>query len=227
MISIWFVPWKTLCSMLRHSAASSRTSFRRGPELLDKRPPFLGIGLYQRAERLWCLQFARENIQSEIGETRSHGRIGQRLPGSRIELGDDVLRRAPGREEPVPSRVRKQRQSHLSKGRDFGCCRQPSVACYGKRFYDPAAHVRQLNGYVNIQVDLAGYQVLDSRGAATVGHHGKMGPGFFLKEHSVDARTSGDAGSGRLVGIGLQPCDQFVHVLRRYRFPCKKNKRSL
>src|SRR5712671_2080943 len=50
-----------------------------------------------------------------------------------------------------------------------------------------------------------------------------MRPGFFLKEHSVEARTSRDAGSGCLVGIGLQPRDQFVQVLRRYSVPCKKN----
>ena len=75
-------------------------SFGLDPQLLDERPPFLGIGLHQRAERFRRLLFAGKNLQSEIGETRSQGRIGQRFHGRRIELGDRVVRRAPRAKNP-------------------------------------------------------------------------------------------------------------------------------
>ena len=50
--------------------------FRLDPQRLDDRPPFLRISLYKRAERLRCLLLARENLQPEIAEPRSHRRIG-------------------------------------------------------------------------------------------------------------------------------------------------------
>src|SRR5258708_39405836 len=91
----------------------SASSFRPDPQLLDERPPFLGIGLHQRAERLRCLPLARDNVHAEIGDPRSRRRIGQRSCGRRIELADDVLRRAPGREKPEPGGVGKAWQDHL------------------------------------------------------------------------------------------------------------------
>jgi hypothetical protein len=39
---------------------------------LDDRPPSLGIGFHQRAERLRRLSLARENLLSEIGKARPH-----------------------------------------------------------------------------------------------------------------------------------------------------------
>jgi hypothetical protein len=42
------------------------TSFRLDPELLDDPPPFLGIGLHQRAERLRCLSFAWKDFKPKI-----------------------------------------------------------------------------------------------------------------------------------------------------------------
>src|SRR6266481_3352079 len=66
-------------------------SLRLDPQFLDDRPPPLGIGLHKRAECLRCLSLARKNFHSEIGETRSHRRIGQCLDGSRIELAYDVV----------------------------------------------------------------------------------------------------------------------------------------
>src|SRR3974390_1605812 len=45
------------------------------PQLLDDRPPSLGVGLHKRAECLRGLSLARENLQSEIDEPRSHHRI--------------------------------------------------------------------------------------------------------------------------------------------------------
>src|SRR5262249_3349514 len=80
----------------------STSSFRPDPELLDERPPLLGSGPHQRAECLGCLSFPRKNVQSEIDETRLHGRLGQCLHGPRIDLANDVPGRAPGREKRVP-----------------------------------------------------------------------------------------------------------------------------
>ena len=81
--------------------------FRLEPGLLDDRPPFFGIGFNNRAESLRRLLLARENLLPEIGEPRSHRRIGQRVHGRRVELGDDVLRRALGREKTCPDSNRK------------------------------------------------------------------------------------------------------------------------
>jgi hypothetical protein len=69
--------------------------------LLDDRPPFLGIGLHKRAERLRRLSFARENVPSEIDEPRSDHGIGQRLHDRRIESADYAPWRARGGEKPV------------------------------------------------------------------------------------------------------------------------------
>src|SRR5207245_1622598 len=96
----------------RGSAAIQRRSpnysenaslLRPDPELLDERPPLLRIGLHKRTERLGCLPLARDNVHAEIGDPGSRRRIGQRSYGRRIELADDVLRRAPGREKPGPA----------------------------------------------------------------------------------------------------------------------------
>src|SRR5207249_1620251 len=72
-----------------------RRSLRLDPEFSYDRPPFLRIGLDQRAECLRCLSFARKNVIREIGELRSHRRIGQRLHRRPVELVDRVLRCAP------------------------------------------------------------------------------------------------------------------------------------
>jgi hypothetical protein len=57
----------------------------------------------QRTERLRRLPLARENLRSEIGKARLHSRIGQRLHGGGIELGDDVLWRILWRETREPA----------------------------------------------------------------------------------------------------------------------------
>src|SRR5215467_3969019 len=104
--------------------------FRLDPQLLDDQPPFLGVGLHERAERLWRLPLARKNLQPQSGKARSNCRIGQRFYGRRIKLADDVLRRAPGREKPVPEGVGERWPSHLAEGRDVRYCGPPSVACH-------------------------------------------------------------------------------------------------
>src|ERR1700738_2678037 len=47
--------------------ASKQLSFSFDFGGLDDRPPFLGIGLLQRAARLGRLLLARENLHSEVG----------------------------------------------------------------------------------------------------------------------------------------------------------------
>src|SRR6266566_2375777 len=81
---------------------ASASSFRPDPQLLDDRPPFFGIGLLHCGQCLWCLFLARKNLQLQSSEARSNRRIRQCLDGRRIEFGDDVLRRALGREKPAP-----------------------------------------------------------------------------------------------------------------------------
>ena len=68
---------------------------------------FFDLSLLECGESFRRLfRLARSDIQSEIGEPLAHGRIGERLHHRAIELGDDVLRCAFGREEPEPSRHR-------------------------------------------------------------------------------------------------------------------------
>ena len=83
------------------TAFRSASLFRLDPELLDERPPFLGIGFHKRAERLRCLWLARENVRSEIDQPRSHYGIGQCLHGRRVEFSDNLLWCAAGREKRV------------------------------------------------------------------------------------------------------------------------------
>jgi hypothetical protein len=59
------------------SPVNVAVSLRLEPKFLDDRPPFLGVGLHQRAERFRRLLFARENFHAEIGVPGSHRWIGQ------------------------------------------------------------------------------------------------------------------------------------------------------
>jgi len=78
-------------------------SLRLDAGRLHDRPPFLGIGFHQRAERLRRLLLPRENLEPKFGQPRSHRRIRQCLHGRRIELANDVLWRILGRKKPVPA----------------------------------------------------------------------------------------------------------------------------
>src|SRR5271154_5347608 len=89
---------------------------RLNPQLLDDRPPFLGIGLHQRAERLRCLLAGRKNLAPEFDDSRAHRWIGQRLNGGSIEPADYFPWRSPRREETDPLVVGQRRQSHLGEG---------------------------------------------------------------------------------------------------------------
>src|SRR5215831_1817242 len=106
-----------------------RGSLRFYPKFLDDRPPFLGIGLHQRPEHLWCLSLTRESLITEFGEPRLYRRIGKGRDRRRIELGDDIFWRALGREKPVPRRPRNLGKSQFGKGGNIRCRGQTRVAC--------------------------------------------------------------------------------------------------
>src|SRR5262245_53128259 len=72
-------------------------SFRLDVRRLDDRPPFLNLGLLISTQRLRRLLLARRDFEPLVGEGLMYGWIAQRVQGRRVELADDVLRRAPGR----------------------------------------------------------------------------------------------------------------------------------
>jgi hypothetical protein len=61
-------------------------------------------------------------------------------------------------------------------------CRPGVVDLRSNGSVSAAAAERQRIACSESEVDLAGHQVLRSWSAATVGHDGKLRPGFFLKE---------------------------------------------
>src|SRR5262245_4154460 len=67
------------------------------PCRLDDRPPFLDLGLLISTQRLRRLPLARRDFEPLVGEGLMYGWIAQRVQGRRVELADDILRRAPGR----------------------------------------------------------------------------------------------------------------------------------
>src|SRR5215467_11178020 len=87
------------------------TSFRPDPELLDKRPPFLDLGLLQCAECLRCLLLARINVHTEISEPRSH----RAYLGRPVRRGYERHLRPPG---PVYRKRRRRHRAQTSARRD-------------------------------------------------------------------------------------------------------------
>jgi len=89
-----------------HAASAFVRSVYRSLRLdagrLDDRPPFLDLGLLQRGERFRRLLLVREYLLREIGEPRTHSRIGERIDDSNVELGDYVLRGPLGCPKRVP-----------------------------------------------------------------------------------------------------------------------------
>ena len=85
------MPSLTLVVADRSAApCTPRFSLRLDSQLLDDRPPFLGIGLLQSAKRLRRLLFAWENLVPDIDEARSHSGIGKGRDRRCIELSDDI-----------------------------------------------------------------------------------------------------------------------------------------
>src|SRR5262249_2374509 len=72
-------------------------AFRLDVRRLDDRPPFLDLGVLISTQRLRRLPLARRDFEPLGGEGLMYGWIAQRVQGRRVELADDVLRRAPGR----------------------------------------------------------------------------------------------------------------------------------
>ena len=74
-------------------------------------------------------------------------------------------------------------------------------------------------GGIEHQVDLSGDQVLHRRAAAAIRHERELRAGLLLEEHAADMRGRADTGMPLrgLVGIGLEPRDQLLEVLRRHR----------
>src|SRR5438105_14852547 len=69
----------------------------------DDRPPLFDLGLVECGEPFGRLLLACGNVQTEIGESRAHRGVGERLHHRAIELRDDLLRRSPGREQAEPA----------------------------------------------------------------------------------------------------------------------------
>ena len=128
---------------------SSAYSFRVDPQLLDDRPPFLGIGLTSApsASGVCC-------SRGKISRPRSASR--DRTAGSASASTAAALSLAMmsfgvplGAKNPNQVGEGKRRQSHLGKSRDVGRLRQARVACYRIGFYAPGPHQRQLKGRSN------------------------------------------------------------------------------
>src|SRR5262245_47779683 len=75
----------------------NRSSFRLQLHLLDNRPPLFDFGFLEGGESRRGPLIERGNLLTQIGQPPLHSRVGQCIHNGRIELGDDVLRRALGR----------------------------------------------------------------------------------------------------------------------------------
>ena len=146
------------------------------------------------------------------------GGLGQRLHDGRVQLGDDVGRRALGRPQAVPHRDMQAGQARFIDGRHLGRRRQPLLGRDGKRLDGAGAQLRQhVRGLVEHDVDLAGQKIAHRRRGAAIGHELEARVGQLLEEDAGDVPRGADAaGAGRrLVGVGLQPGDQALHVVGR------------
>ena len=120
----------------------SHRSFCLDPSRLDDRPPFVDLGLLQRAKRLGRLLVARRQLLTELGQPALHHPIGKSLADRAIEHGDDICRRAFWGPEPVPDRRVEARQPRLVDSRDLGPSRQARLCGDRKGLIDrpsPAA----------------------------------------------------------------------------------------
>jgi hypothetical protein len=91
------------------SLVTVTASLYLNPELLDDRPPFLGISFLERTQCLGCLSLPRENLRTYFGKPRLYRRLGKSFYDRGVELADDILRRSFGSEETAPLRMRERR----------------------------------------------------------------------------------------------------------------------
>src|SRR4051812_44003212 len=101
------------------SSALSMTSLRLDAGSLDDRPPFVDLRLVERQQRLRRALLGRENVLGEIDQLLLDPRIGERLGGGVVELGNDRLRCALGRPQRMPEREVETRQTRFVGGRNF------------------------------------------------------------------------------------------------------------
>src|SRR6516225_7741580 len=85
---------------------------------LDDGPPLLDLGLVKGRERVWRLLLARDNMLAKVSQPLAHRRIGQPIQDRRIELADDILRRALRSPNRIPDRRVELGQSGLVRRRD-------------------------------------------------------------------------------------------------------------
>src|SRR3977135_644447 len=62
-------------------ASNDASSLRLDVRCLEDWPPLLDLGFLQRAELLRRLTLAREDLLPEVGQSRSHGWVGQGIDG--------------------------------------------------------------------------------------------------------------------------------------------------
>jgi hypothetical protein len=74
--------------------ATTHGSLRPDAGRLHDWPPFLCVGLLHGGDRFRGLLLSRKSLASELGKSRLHHRIGQRLHDRRIELVNDIPWRA-------------------------------------------------------------------------------------------------------------------------------------
>src|SRR6516225_9746647 len=68
--------------------------FRLDVRRFDDRPPFVDLSLLEGSQSLRRLLLARHNLVTQVHEPLAGRWIRQRLDNRRVELADDVLRRA-------------------------------------------------------------------------------------------------------------------------------------
>ena len=194
-------------------------SLRLDAGRLDDRPPLGDLGALVGGERLWRLLLARRNFIADVEQPPAHRRIGERFHHGGAELGDHRLGRALAGPKPAPDRDVHSGKPGLVHGRDVGRRHKPRRRRDGEGLDLAGLNVRQRVGaLVEGHVDLSGNQVPDRLHRAAIGHELEARPGAVLEQDAADMRRAADAGIShrRLAGIGLEPGNQALEVVRRH-----------
>src|SRR6516165_6413182 len=111
-----------------------------------------------------------------------------------MELGDNILGRALGSPQAVPEgRVQPWHPRFVDRG-SLGRRPPPGLGHHGISLDLTGTDLRQRARYLREgQIDLPGYQILDHRRAAAVGHELEAGARALLKVSSQDIRSAADA----------------------------------
>ena len=76
------------------------------------------------------------------------------------------------------------------------------------------------------EINLTRHQIPNQGPSRAIGHNGKLRPRLLLKLRSQETENERIHSCRCLVGMSLQPGDQFTQVLRRHRFFRHKNNRT-